>query len=187
MRSIFGSVKFRQRQQSLIRMLIGVGSLRVILALYAGSGRLGFGLAATAAGWVSCGPTLLLLALWDWDIEARHPGIRTLFRGCSYGALVGSLLPNVSLLPLTRLGNVPALGAALAGLALTVFSAIALEWLLMDIDLNLPPLSESLVVARLTALLEQIVLLSGMSGSGRAMIHRRSIVSTSAVFRSRPS
>jgi hypothetical protein len=163
-------------------MLIGVGSLRVILALYAGSGRLGFGLAATAAGWVSCGPTLLLLALWDRDIEARHPGIRTLFRGCSCGALAGSLLPNVSLLPFTRLGNVPALGAALAGLALTVFSAIALEWLLRDIDFNLPPLSESLVVARIVALLEQIVLLSGMSGSGRQMIHRRSIVSTPASY-----
>jgi hypothetical protein len=65
----------------------------------------------------------------------------------------GSLLP-VSLLSVTRLGAVPALATAMAGLAMTLFSATALEWLLRDIDVDLPLLSESVVVARLTALLE---------------------------------
>jgi hypothetical protein len=59
-----------------------------------------------------------------------------------------------SLLSFTGLGAAPALAAALAGLGLTVFSAIPLEWLLRDAGLDLPPLGESVVMARLAALQE---------------------------------
>ena len=157
MSSVFSDVKFRLRlrPQSLVRTLIGLGCLRVSSALSAGNGPCGLSHAATAVQWISCAASLTLLALWGWYVQERHRGISLLLRKCSYPAIAGSLLPcAASLLPFTAPGAAPALAAALAGLALTLFSAMLLEWLLRDIDLDLPPLSEGVVIAQLTALLE---------------------------------
>jgi hypothetical protein len=170
--SVFSDVQFRLhlRPQSLVRTLIGLGCLRVSLALITGSHLFGGSLAATAAQWISCAASLILLALWDWGVQERHPGISSLLRKCSCGAIAGSLLPcAASLLSFRDLGAPPALAAALAGLALTLFSALPLEWLLRDIDLDLPPLGESVVMARLAAL-QEIVKRSalGAGGSGAA-------------------
>ena len=154
--SDFSDVQFRLRlhPESLVRMLIGIGCLRVILALAHG-GPFGVSLAATAVGWILCAASLILLALWDGHVQEHHPGVTSFLRKLSYGAVAGSLLPcAASLLSFTGLGAAPAAAAALAGLALTLFSATLWEWLLRDIDLDLPPLSESIVMARLAALQE---------------------------------
>jgi hypothetical protein len=136
-------------------MLIGAGCLRVILALAQEGNSFGVSLAATAVGWILCAASLILLALWDWHVQEHHPGASSFLRKLSYGAVAGSLLPcAASLLSFTGLGAAPALAAALAGLALTLFSATLWEWLLKDIDLDAPPLSESIVMARLAALRE---------------------------------
>jgi hypothetical protein len=153
--SDFSDVQFRlgRHPQGLGRILIGAGCLRVILALSAGSGPSEGSLAATAVEWISCAASLTLLALWDWDVQEHHPGVSSLLRKLSYGAIAGSLLPCAASLPsFTGLGVTPALAAALVGLALTLFSATLWEWLLKDIDLDAPPLSESMVMARLAAL-----------------------------------
>jgi hypothetical protein len=74
-----------------------------------------------------------------------------------------------SLLSFTGPGAAPAFAAALAGLGLTLFSAIPLEWLLRDVDLDLPPLQESVVIARLAALqeiVERIALGAGRQWNG---------------------
>ena len=176
--SVFSDIKscLRPRPQSLVRTLTGLGCLRVSLALSAGSDPSGVGPAATAVQWTSCAASLILLALWDWYVQERHPGISSLLRKCSYGAIAGSLLPCVaSLLSFTGLGAAPALAAALAGLGLTVFSAIPLEWLLRDLDLDLPPLPESVVMARLAALqeiVERSALGAGGSGAARTGVLR---------------
>jgi hypothetical protein len=170
---VFSDVKFRLRlrPQSLVRTLTGLGCLRVSLALSAGSGPCR-SLAATAVEWISCATSLILLALQDWGVQERHPGISSLLRKCSCGAIAGSLLPCAASLPsFTGLGAASALAAALAGLALTLFSALPLEWLLRDIDLDLPPLRESVVMARLAALqeiVERSALGAGGSGAARA-------------------
>jgi hypothetical protein len=150
--SDFSDVTFRLRlcPQSLVRTLIGVGCLRVILPLSAGSGPSGVSLAATAVQWTSRAASPIVLAPWDWDVQKHQPGIRSLLRKLSCGAIAGSLLAcAASLLLFTDLG-----AAALAGLALTLFSATLLEWLPRDIGLDAPPLSESMAMARLTALQE---------------------------------
>ena len=155
--SVFSDIKswLHPRPQSLVRTLTGLSCLRVSLALSAGSDPSGVGPAATAVQWTSCAASLILLALWDWYVQERHPGISSLLRKCSYGAIAGSLLPCVaSLLSFTGPGAAPAFAAALAGLGLTLFSAIPLEWLLRDAGLDLPPLGESVVMARLAALQE---------------------------------
>lgn len=147
--------RFGLRPQILIRGLIGAGCVRVGLALSAGSGPFGASLAATAVQWISCAGSLILLALLDWDVQKHHPGIRSLFRACSFAALAGSLLPSAaSLRLLMGLGAVPALAAALAGLALTLSSAMLLEWLVRDVRLDGPLPCESVVLARLAALNE---------------------------------
>ena len=155
--SDFSDVTFRLRlcPQSLVRTLIGVGCLRVILPLSAGSGPSGISLAATVVQWTSRAASPIMLAPWDWDPQEHHPGIRSLLRKLPCGAIAGSLLAcAASLLLFTDLGAAAALAAALAGLALTLFSATLLEWLPREIDLDAPPLSESMVMARLTALQE---------------------------------
>jgi hypothetical protein len=155
--SDFSDVPFRLRfhPKNLVRMLIGIGCLRVILALAHG-GPVGVSLAAAAAGWILCAVSLILLALWDGHIQEHHPGVSSFFRKLSYGAVAGSLLPcaAVSLLAFTGLGAAQAIAAALAGLALTLCSATLWEWLLKDIGLDAPPLSESVVMARLAAFQE---------------------------------
>ena len=157
MSSAFCDVKLRrhQRPQSLVRMMIGVGCLTVIPALSVGGGRSGLSLAATAVEWISCADSLILIALLDWGMRLRHPGISSLVRKCSYGAIAGSLMPcAASLIFSTGRDATPALTGALAGLALILFSAMQLGWLLRDIDLDLPPWSESMVMARLTGLMD---------------------------------
>src|ERR1039458_230230 len=118
---VFSDVKFRLRlrPQSLVRTLTGLGCLRVSLALSAGSDPSGVGLLATAVQWISCAASLILLALWDWGVQERHPRISSLLRRCSCGAMAGSLLRGAASLPsFTDLGAPPALASALAGLAL---------------------------------------------------------------------
>ena len=113
------------------------------------------GHAATALQWVSCAGSLILLALLDWDVQERHPGISSLFRRISYIALAGSLLPKAaSLLSFPGMGAAAALAAALVGWALTLFSAMVLEWLLRDIRVDGPLPRASVVLARLAALTE---------------------------------
>jgi hypothetical protein len=113
-----------------------------------------------------CASSLILLALWDWDVQRCHPGISSLLRKSSYGAIAGSLLPCMaSLLFLTGLSAAPALAAALAGLTLTLFSALPLEWLLSEVDMKMLPLRESAVMA-LLAVLHEIVERSAL-GAGR--------------------
>lgn len=127
----------------------------MILALAQEGDFFGAGLAATAAGWILCAASLMALALWDWHVQERHPGVSSFLRKLSYGAVAGSLLPcAASLLSCAGLGAAPALAAALAGLALTLLSTTLWEWLLKDAGLDVPPLSESMVMARLTALRE---------------------------------
>jgi len=155
--SDFSDVQFRLRlhQKNLVRMLIGAGCLRLILALAQEGNSFGVSLAATAAGWILCAASLILLALWDRQVQEHHPGVTSFLRKLSYGAVAGSLLPcAASLLSFTGPGAAPAVAAALAGTALTLFSATLWEWLLKDIDLDMPPLSESIVMARLAALQE---------------------------------
>jgi len=127
----------------------------VVLVLAAGSGPSGVSLAATAVQWISCAGSLFLLALLDWDALKHHPGIGSLFRGCSNAALAGSSLPcAASLHCLTESGPAPALFAALAGLALTLIGAMLLEWLVRDVRVDGPLPCESVVMARLGALQE---------------------------------
>ena len=148
-------LRFGLDPQGLIRALVAIGCIRVGMALLAGSGPFRVSHAVTAVEWILCAGSQILLALLDWDVQKRHPGISSLFRRCSYGALAGSLLPNAaSLLFFAGMGAAPALTAALAGLALTMFSATLLEWLLRDIRVAGPLPCESVVIARLGALTE---------------------------------
>ena len=137
-------LRFGPRPLGLIRALVGAGCVRVALALPAGSGPVGASPAATAVQWISCTISLILLAMLHRDVQARLPGIGSLFRGCSYAALAGSLLPGAaSLLFFGGLGGAPALAAALAGLALTLLGAMPLEWLVRDVRVDGPLPGES--------------------------------------------
>jgi hypothetical protein len=62
------------------------------------------------------------------------------------------VLPTAVSLVFPGWGGVPACAAALAGLVLTVCSAILLEWLLRPARLDGPLPSESLLIAHLSAL-----------------------------------
>jgi hypothetical protein len=146
-------LRFGLHPQGLIRALVAAGCIRVGLALLAGSRPFGVSHAVTAAEWILCVISQMLLALLDWDVQKRHPGINSLFRRCSYGAFAGSLLPNAaSLLFFAGTGAAPALTGALVGLALTMFSATLLEWLLRDVRVSGPLPCESVVMAQLAAL-----------------------------------
>jgi len=114
---------------------------------------------------------LILLALLDWDVREHHPGITSLFRRYSYGAIAGLLLPIAVSQLFQGLGAVPAIAAALAGLALTLSSAMPLEWLLRDIRLDGPLPDEGLAMARLAALSEVGTqrLGTGQHGFGRSL------------------
>ena len=143
------------RPQRLIRALIGVGCVRMALALPAASGPFGASVASAAVQCILCAGSLILLALLDWDVLERLPGIGSLYRKSSYAALAGSLLLIAASLRLfIGLDAVQAFAAALAGLALTLLGLMPLEWLLRDIRLDGPLPCESVVVARLGALQE---------------------------------
>ena len=143
------------RPQRLIRALIGVGCVRMALALPAASGPFGASVASAAVQCILCAGSLILLALLDWDVLERFPGIGSLYRKSSYAALAGSLLLLAASLRLfIGLDAVPAFAAALAGLALTLLGLMPVEWLLRDIRLDGPLPCESVVVARLGALQE---------------------------------
>jgi len=121
--------------------------------------------------WMSGAGALILLALLDWDVREHHPGITSLFRRYSYGAIAGLLLPIAVSQLFQGLGAVPAIAAALAGLALTLSSAMPLEWLLRDIRLDGPLPDEGLAMARLAALSEVGTqrLGTGQHGFGRSL------------------
>jgi hypothetical protein len=139
--------------RGLIRALVAIGCIRVGLALLAGSGPSGVSHAATAVEWVLCASSQMLLVWLGWDVQKRLPGVGSLLRRFSYGALAGSLLPSAAGLPFfTGMGAAPALTAALAGWALTVFSATLMEWLLKEnaADVRLP--MEHIVTERLLSL-----------------------------------
>jgi hypothetical protein len=137
------------------------------LALPAGSGPFGVSLAATAVQWILCAGSLILLALLDWDVQERLPGIGSLCRGCSYAALAGSVLLSAASLRLfIGLDAVPAFAAALAGLTLTLIGAMLLEWLVSDVRPDGPLPCESVVVARLGAFREIVEGIARRAGTG---------------------
>lgn len=146
------TVKFRLslRPQEIIWALIGVGCVRAGLAFEAAGDPFDANPGATAGLWIS-GGSLILLALLDWEVRQHHPGMTSLFRRYSCGAIAGSLLPVAASQVLSA---VPALAATLAGLALTLCSAMLFEWLLRPVRQDGPLPSEGVVIARLTALSE---------------------------------
>jgi hypothetical protein len=135
------------RLKGLIWALIGACCFRVALILPIGSGP------AAAALWISSACSLILLAALDGDMQLRRPGIGSLFRGCSYAALGGSLLPGVGrLIALGGRGGTSALGTALAGLTFPLLGAMLMEWMAPELRVDGAVLSESVVMARLGAL-----------------------------------
>ena len=145
------AIRFRLNlpPRRLILALIGAGCIRVGMAVEA-AGEACPGHSDSAAGLWVAGGSLTLLALLHWEVRQRQPGMASLFRRYSCGAIAGSLLPAAA----GGLSAIAALAVTLAGLALTVSSALLLEWLLRPVhqDGQLP--SESMVIARLTALSE---------------------------------
>jgi hypothetical protein len=143
------------RIQSLIRALIGFGCLRVALALSAGTGP-GTPRMATAVNWVVCTASLILVALLDRDFCKQYPGIRSLYRGCSYVGIAGSWFPTVmaSLLPAADFGAALLLAGALAGLAMALSTAALMAWLVSPVPFSGRPAlpSERLLVEHLSAL-----------------------------------
>lgn len=155
------------RPQRLIRVLIGVCCVRMALALPAGSGPFEVSLAATAVQLILCAGSLILLALLNWDVQERLPGIGSLFRGCSYAALAGSILLSAASLRLfIGLDAVPAFAVALAGLTLTLIGAMLLEWLVNDVCPDGPLPCESVVMARLGAFREIVQGITRRAGTG---------------------
>lgn len=149
-----------------MRALVGVGCLAVSLAYSAGGGPFGLRFAATAVRSIPCVASLVLLALLDRDVRKCHPGISSLFRGYSYPALAGSLLASAASLGLFMgLDAARDLAAALAGLVLTLISAMLLEWLLRDVRPDGPKPREGAVMARLVAL-QGIAQRSAWAGGG---------------------
>ena len=139
------------------------------MALPARSGPFGvsIGAASPAVQWTLCAGSLILLALLNWDVRERLPGIASLFRTYSNVALAGSLLPTAASLRIfTGLDAIPAFAATLAGLTLTLLGALLLQWLVSDVRLDGPLPSESVVMARLEALQD---VLAG-SAWGRAAV-----------------
>jgi len=104
-----------------------------------------------AAGVWIAGGSLILLALLDWEVRRRQPGMTSLFRRYSCGAIAGSLLPVAASQVLSA---VPALAATLAALAMTLCSAMLFEWLLRPVRQDGPLPSEGAAIASLTALSE---------------------------------
>ena len=97
---------------------------------------------------------MVLIAVCERDVREHHPGITSLFRDFSYGAIAGSLLPNAANLVFFKGADAaPRFAAELLGLALTLLSGILLEWLLRERDLDLAPVREGEVMARLAALI----------------------------------
>jgi hypothetical protein len=137
-----------------IRALVAIGCIRVGLALLDGSGPFGVSQAATAIQFILCASSQMLLVLLGWEVQMHLPGVSSLFRRFSYGALAGSLLPSAASLPLFTGMGALALTAALAGCAMTVISATLLEWVLKDnaADVRLP--MEHIVTERLLRLSE---------------------------------
>ena len=149
-------IRLCQGLHDLVFALVGIAGLRAIVALSEGS-RAGTGIPAAAFQWVLCAASLFLIAVSEWHVRERHPGITSLFRRFSYGALAGALLPTAAGLifsPGCRVA--PPFLAALLGLALTLASAVPLNWLFMAPGEDLPALPESEALARLKALIEML-------------------------------
>jgi hypothetical protein len=111
---------------------VAIGCIRVGLVLLDGSGPFGVSQAATAIQFILCASSQILLMMLGSDVQTHLPGVSSLFRRFSYGALAGSLLPSAASLPFFTGMGVLALTTALAGCALTVLSARLLEWVLKD-------------------------------------------------------
>ena len=135
-----------------VMALVAIGCIRVGLALVDGSGPFGVSQAATAIQFILCASSQMLLVMLGSDVQTHLPGVSSLFRRFSHGALAGSLLPSAASLPFFTGMGALALTAALAGWALTVFSATLMEWLLKDhaADVQLP--MEHIVTERLLSL-----------------------------------
>jgi hypothetical protein len=71
------------------------GGIGVGLALVAGSGPS----KVTAVQWILCTSSQILLALLDWGVRKRLPGIISLCRRFSHRELAGPLLPHAAGLP----------------------------------------------------------------------------------------
>ncbi len=141
------------RPPSLLRILIGLAGLRVILALWA-SASTAASSAVEAGHWILCASSIILIAVCERDVREHHPGVTSLFRDFSYGAIAGSLLPNAANLVFFKGSDAaPQFAVELLGLALTLLSAKLLEWLLREYDRDLAPVPESEVMARLAALI----------------------------------
>jgi hypothetical protein len=154
------------RPQRLIRLLVAAGCVGMVLAIPAASLPSGVSVASAAAQWILCAGSLILLALLNWDVQQRCPGITSLFRGCSYAALAGSLLPCAASLRLfIGLDAFPAFAAALAGFSLTLIGAMLLEWLVSDVRLDGPPPDERLVLVRLESLQEIVAGIAWRAGT----------------------
>ncbi len=82
-----------------IRALVAIGCIRVGLVLLDGSGPFGVSQAATATQFILCASSQILLVMLGSDVQTHRPGVSSLFRRFSYGALAGSLFPNAASLP----------------------------------------------------------------------------------------
>jgi hypothetical protein len=85
-----------------IRALVAIGCIRVGLALLDGSGPFGVSQAATAIQFILCASSQILVVMLGSDVQTHLPGVSSLFRRFSYGALAGSLLPSAASLPSSR-------------------------------------------------------------------------------------
>ena len=152
--SIAGGFRLDLRPPSLVHALTAIGALRFILALTAGGGRTAASSAVEAGQWILCASSMILIAVCERDVREHHPGVTSLFRDFSYGAIAGSLLPNAANLVFFKGSDAaPQFAVELLGLALTLLSAKLLEWLLRENDRDLAPVPESEVMARLAALI----------------------------------
>src|ERR1039457_6695376 len=80
------------RPQRLIRALIGVGCVRMALALPAASGPFGVSVASAAVQCLFCAGSLILLRPLCWHVLEPFPASGWLTGKCSYAPLGASLL-----------------------------------------------------------------------------------------------
>jgi len=148
-------LRFGWPPRVLIGGLVGVSCFRVGSVLSAGDGSLGGILAFAESQWLECAASLILLALLDWSVRTRHPGLGSLCRRYAAGALAGTLLQSAAAGPFPlEYGAAIALSAAVMGLLLTLVSALLLEWLVQDLGMAGPPPAENESMARLADLEE---------------------------------
>ena len=89
-------IRFRLGLHDLANALVGIAGLRTILALSAAGMPAEVSFATSAAQWILCAGSLILIAVSESHVRESYPGITSLFRGFSYGAIAGSLLPTAA-------------------------------------------------------------------------------------------